>query len=94
MIRTIHFGTVEYTFGESIPFTSPKRYEIVDKIDKKLVVLCLEYPEVWNNTQFCTQAEGRELMSSNLNQLTKAHDELVRYVARFKGIELYDPNDY
>jgi hypothetical protein len=92
-ITTLHYGTVEFVFSAEVPLFSEKRREMCDKFEAKLAEVTK--PEgIWNDTSFCTQAEGYQICGTDKDKVEAAIKALTSYIQRFKHVEFYDAKDY
>jgi hypothetical protein len=92
-LTTVHYGTIEFIYGENAHYFSARRKQMQCKFRAKLEEVT-KAPGVWVDTEFCTQAEGYRIFGENKEQVEAAIKKLASYMARFKDLEFYDPKDY
>ena len=79
-VTTVHYGTIQFLYGENARLFSDRRDEMEAKFTAKLEEVT-KAPGIWNDTQFCTQAEGYRIMGGNKQQVEAAIKKL--YDAQF-----------
>lgn len=92
-VTTVHYGTIQFLYGENARLFSDRRDEMEAKFTAKLEEVT-KAPGIWNDTQFCTQAEGYRIMGGNKEQVEAAIKALATYMGRFKDVEFLDDKDY
>lgn len=92
-VTTVHYGTIQFFYGDGAPLFSDKRRDLEEKFQTKLEALT-KAPGIWNDTSFCTQAEGYRVMGGDKEQVEAAIKALAAYMGRFKDVEFIDDKDY
>ncbi|QYW06532.1 hypothetical protein uav_001 [Pseudomonas phage UAVern] len=85
-ITTVHYATWQYVFDESV-LHKDYAHDVRDKLAERVKFVVSQYDDVYENTSFCSQAEGFEIQSENLDNLKEAAREISRYIQRFRKIQ-------
>lgn len=84
-IETIHHAEVAWWWTNEKLHDTDYNIRVADSMDKKVKELEAKY-DIRNDTGYCCQWEGRMLYGSDLQQVTKAANELAVHLSKFKGV--------
>jgi hypothetical protein len=85
-IATIHQAEVQWWWTDEARHDSDYGLKVEDSVSAKVKELTEKY-DVFDDTRFCCQWEGRRLCGESRENVEAAANELARHLARFKRVK-------
>lgn len=85
-LRTIHEAEIQWWWKDSHVHNTGYHISVNDGSRAELARLCKIF-DVVDDTSYCCQWEGLQIVGSNLEQVTKAAKQLASYMLQFKHIK-------
>lgn len=85
-VETVHLAAVQWWWHKDKLHDSDYAFRVRDAVNAKVEDVVNRYASVRQDIQFCCQWEGVQLEGSDLSEVTAAAQEIVRVLARFKGV--------
>ena len=85
-VTTVHEADVTWWWLDNTLHDLDYHIRMNDSVDKKVRELTAKY-DVEQNTSYCCQWEGVQLLGADKAVVEAAGQELARHVMRFKGIQ-------
>lgn len=85
-LRTIHEAQIQWWWKDSHLHNVDYHISVNDGSRAELARLCKIY-DVGDDTSYCCQWEGLQIVGTNLEQVTKASKKLASYMRQFKHIQ-------